>query len=178
MNIPSNIIVSNQYTSGKEFIYSTSYEEYIGYYYTLNNRYFVGKTFNTNSPELIKRNSDKINTFLTQPSTYVYGLISKTKLNKTKVNSIDFSPTDKDFEQGFQIRYFIKKLNVTPFFIKEVKKEDFEKLRFDSLYQVIQIEYRFDSTENDLNNLNKKMPGLKEYLSTDTLPTSSEEDGL
>jgi hypothetical protein len=178
MNIPSNAITLNQYTLGKEFVYLTSNKEYTGYYYIVSDRYFAGKSFNINSPEIIKINSDKVNIFLTKPSTYTYGLLTKVKINKTRVNSITFNPTDEDIERGFKVRYFIKQLNVTPILIREVKKDNFEELQSNSIYQTIQIDYYFNSTEEELNEIDKRMPGLKAYLSTDTLQTSSENDGL
>lgn len=177
MQLPLNIILPNKYTSGGEFVYAKSNLPYEGYYYELNNKFFIGKTFNPNSPELLKITSNKINPFLKQASTYTYGLISNQKIDQTSINSLPFNPTNEDFEQGFQVRYFAKKLNVTPFFIKEISKEDFEKLKSNPLYQVLQTEYSFNYSEVELNSLDQKMPGLKEYLKDDILVTSSEEDG-
>ena len=78
MRIPSNIITENQYTAGKEYMYLTTYKEYIGYYYIINDKYFTGKTYNSNSSsfELIKIEKENTNLLLTQASTYIYGLIS------------------------------------------------------------------------------------------------------
>lgn len=177
MQIPSNIILSSQYTAGNEFIYASSYLPYQGYYYELNNKFFVGKTFNTSAPELLKLNSNNLNPLLTQSSTFTYGKLSKEKITQTEVKSFPFNPTNKDFEQGFQIRYFAKKLNTTPFFIQEINKEDFKNLQTNPLYQILEIEYKFDYSETDLLLFDQKMPGLKEYLSDDFIVTSSEEDG-
>ena len=60
MKVPSNIIVKSQYTVGKEFIYADSYENYQGYYYEMNNKYFVGRVFDPNALEILKVNSDKV----------------------------------------------------------------------------------------------------------------------
>ena len=177
MKIPSNIISTSQYTSGKEFMYVSSYKEYIGYYYILNDRYFTGKEYNITSLELIKINLQNTNILLTQSPTYIYGLLSGVNIIKNNVKASNLITTNKDYEQGFRIRYFVKQLNVTPILIKEVNKETFEKLQTDPFYQTIQIKDYFTFTEEELNLLDKRMPGLKVFLSTDPLITSTEEDG-
>jgi hypothetical protein len=40
--IPANLITTG-YTSGKEFVYVSNYKPYQGYYYEINNKFFVGK---------------------------------------------------------------------------------------------------------------------------------------
>jgi hypothetical protein len=70
---PSNIILSNQYTAGNEYIYAESRQSYQGYYYELNSKFFVGKTFNSSSPELIKVNSAAAtNPLKSNPSSSLY----------------------------------------------------------------------------------------------------------
>lgn len=178
MKVPANVITTNQYTSGKEFMYLSSYKEYTGYYYTLYDKFFAGKEYSDNAPELIKIISSETNPLLTRPDTYVYGFLSKKKLNGIKFKSINFNPTNEDYEQGFQIRYFSKKVNVNPILIKEINKATFEKLQNDPFYQTLRTEYPFDVTEKYLNEVDKQMPGLKIYLKEDILNTSSDEDGL
>jgi hypothetical protein len=175
MKIPSNIIKENQYTIGKEFIIKDTYKDYQGYYYELNGKYFIGKKFNINALELIKINSSEVNSLLLNSNTNFYGNISKIKIPQNKVKSIPFAPADTDFNQGYKVRYFTKQININPIFIKEINKDQFIQLQTNSLYQTLEIKYYFDLTDNELNELNKKMPGIKEYLSSYVLPTSSNE---
>lgn len=176
MRVPSNVITSNQYTSGKELMFLKSYKEYIGPYYILNDRYFAGKEYNNNAPELIKIKSSQTNVLLTRPDTYVYGFLSKKTLKETKVRAVAFNPTDEDYQQGFQVRYFAKKVNVVPVLIKEISKETFLNVQQDPFYQTTQINFYFRYTEEELNAWDKQMPGLKTYLSEDIVDTSSEDD--
>lgn len=179
MRVPSNLLKFD-YTSGDKFVYSLNYKYYQGYYYEFNNKFFAGKEFNINAPELLKADSPEINLALTQASTYTYGFLSKIKANKnnTKVKAISPNTINKNFEQGINIRYFAKQLNAVPILIKEIDKTTFEKIQSDSYYQTIQVENAFNLTEKDLDSLDKKMQGLKTFLNTDTsITTSSEEDG-
>jgi len=87
MRIPANLIKTN-YTAGKEYMYISSYKEYKGYYYEIRNKFFTGKTYSSNSKELVKIELKNINTLLTQASTYTYGLLSKTKINNVNYKNI------------------------------------------------------------------------------------------
>jgi hypothetical protein len=161
MKIPANIIIKNQYTVGKEYMYVSSYKEYQGYYYEMNNKFFAGKTFSENSLELIRISSDNVNTLLTQPSTYVYGLISKKsskELSSPKFNSIIKSNLDTD--QEAVETYYAKKLNVNPTLIKQISKETFQSLASDPFYQVISIAPDY----SNLDEAEKQMPGIKTFV--------------
>ena len=104
LRVPQNQIVTSKYTSGKEYIFNSTYREYIGYYYELNGKLFAGKEFSTTSPELIRINSNKVNNLLTHPSTYVYGKISGVKIPNIKITQL---PNDLSKELNF----YCKKIN-------------------------------------------------------------------
>jgi hypothetical protein len=171
LRVPQSQIVTSKYTSGKEYIFNSTYREYIGYYYELNGKLFAGKEFNTTSPELIRMNSNKVNNLLTHPSTYTYGKISGVKINNTKIISIPFNGEQKT-------RYFVKKLNVNPILIKEVDKNNFIQVESDPLYQILEVNFKYDLSDEELNVLNEKMPGIKSYLQydIDNIQTSSDEN--
>lgn len=175
MKVPSNIITTNLYTIGNEFINKNTYGDYQGYYYELNNKYFAGKEFNPNSIELLKKNSSEVNPLLINPATSIYGKLTKINLQQNKPKSVPFSPTNEDFEKNFLLRYFARKLNVIPTLIKEINELDFYKLSNDPLYQTIKIEYSFDITDQQIADFNKQMPGLGTYIKDYILPTSSDE---
>lgn len=175
MIIPPSIIEDNLYTIGGEFINKNTYKEYQGYYYEINNRFYIGKEFNPNSIELIKKNSSEVNPLLANPKTATYGKLTGIKIQQNKPKSVPFAPTTDDFQQGYQIRYFAKKLNVTPILIREINQANFFKLSNDPLYQTLEVKYNFDITPQQILELNKKMSGLGAYIQGYNPPTSTDE---
>lgn len=173
LRIPKNIIVTAKYTSGKEFILKSSYTEYKGYYYEMNDKIFAGKEFNIDAPELIKTSSSDLNILFQNPLTFLFGKLSKINLTSTSLQSYTFIPTQEDIARGYAIRYFVKKTNQTPILIKEVNLDDFNKLKTNSLYIVVSVKYnminkttgKFDSTE--LNNAVLQIPELSSFLSNE-----------
>jgi hypothetical protein len=163
MRIPANTITENQYTIGNEFMYLATNKEYQGYYYIFNDRYFTGKTYNSNtsSLELIFIKEKNTNLFLTQASTYIYGVIlgkASKNLSSPKFNSIIKSDLDTD-QEGVET-YYAKKLNTNPILIKQISKETFQSLKSDPFYQVISI----NSDYSNLDEADKQMLGIKAFL--------------
>jgi len=166
--IPQNQLTV-KYTSGNEYLDIITYKEYQGYYYIINDRYFTGKTYTgSGSLELIKIQSKNNNLLLTQASTYLYGLLSKTKLNNSSPSSIvSVGNINK------KIRYFSKQINVNPILIKEISKDTFDKFQNNPFYQVISIEFPeggyFGNQEN-LDKAEKQMPGIKPFILNELPP--------
>jgi hypothetical protein len=160
MRIPSNIIKTN-YTAGKEYMYATSYKEYQGYYYEINNKFYVGKTYNSDSKELLKIEPKNINTLLTRASTYVYGLISGVKSSQlSSPKFISFPKTNLDIDTEGDETYYAKKLNTNPILIKQIDKKAFDELKQDPFHQVVSLK----ADHSNLDQANKQMPGLKAFL--------------
>jgi hypothetical protein len=170
MRVPANIIEA-KYTSGNEFVFALNYKYYQGYYYELNGKTFVGKEFNANSPELIKSNSDNVNTLLTDSKTYIYGFLSKIKINNQKIPSFFFK-----YESN--IRYFITNPNIKPTLIKEINKETFNQIQNDSLYLSVSLSYDGGFSDKELNEAEIKIPGIKTFVNTSYTNPSVEESGL
>ena len=170
MRVPANLIKFN-YTSGNEFAYALSYKYYQGHYYELNGKYFAGKEFNINAPELIKVNRFNVNTLLTQAATFAYGYISKKKINNEK--PISFLYDNKEIN-----RYYLAKINTVPTLIKEVNKETYQKFQSDPLYKSVSLVYDGGFNDFELNEAEKKIPGIKTFVNTSYLPPSTEESGL
>jgi hypothetical protein len=168
MRVPSNIIKENKYTAGKEYMYVISYKEYQGYYYEINGKFFAGKTFKSNSPELIKIETSKINTLLTQASTYVFGKLSNIKINNTSFPSI--------ISKGdiyAKTRYFTKKINTTPILIREINKDTFNELQNNPIYQTISLNYPeggYFADQKTLDEAEKQMPGIKTFILSELPP--------
>jgi len=159
MKVPANIIVKSQYTQGKEFIYPDTYETYQGYYYEMNSRYFIGRTFDPNAREILKLQSDKVDKLKLNSKLFTFLNLLKIKLpNTTKISSIQ--PDGRN-----STRYFAKKLNYSPILIKEVNEEIFNKLQTDPTYQTLTL--TLPSSDYDpaiLDQADKQMPGLKSFL--------------
>ena len=164
LRIPANQIVKSKYTIGKEYMFESTYREYQGYYYESNGKLFAGKEFNINAPILVKINLNNINPLRTNPATLVYGVISGIKLNNTKINSYYFNvdTTNNVF------RYFIKKVNEN--IIKETNEDTFNQIQSNPIYLSVSLYYQSGFNENDLNNADKKISGLKEYINTTYAP--------
>ena len=170
MRVPANIITENKYTIGKEFINKKTHKLYQGYYYELNNKFFAGKEFNNNAPELIKIKSDQVNNLLLQAATYVFGSLSKVKLTDQKIPSFFFK-----YESN--IRYFTSKFNAKSL-IKEISKETFDQIQNDPLHLSVSLSYDGGFNDNELNEAEIKIPGIKAFINTSYTNPSVEESGL
>lgn len=151
MRIPKNLIKEGLYTKGGEFINSKTNTIYQGYYSEFNGNYFIGKNYTPDSIQLNKN-------------------ISKTK----KISRL-FSFKQEDLEKGYSMRYFMKKSS-GPIIIKEIDEETYKNIQKDINF--ISVKLKFYTTnigegqdykggffnEKELNEADKKMPGLKLFL--------------
>jgi hypothetical protein len=164
MKVPSNIITTNKYTIGDEFVYPDTNKPYTGYYYEINGSFFQGKSFNTNSPKIIRKQDS--NKLLDNPATKTYAQlanITSQQLSSPEYTHLPFSSFEvSDYGDSDIIRYFVKQLNTSPILIRETDGISFQSLISNSLYQTLAV------SENDiykLDELDKLMPGLKAFLS-------------
>jgi hypothetical protein len=168
MRIPANTI-EIKYTSGNEFVYSFNYKFYQGYYYTFNDKFFAGKEFNANAPELVRSNSPEINTSLTNPKTYIYGSLSNIKPNNQK-------PASFIYKYESDVRYFT--YSITNKVIKEISKETYDKFKDDPYYISVILNYKGGFNDIQLDEAEKKIPGIKTFVNTSYVRPSTEESGL
>lgn len=158
MRVPKNKIKTGKYTSGNEFVELLTNKSYQGYYYEMNNKFYIGKEFNANAVELVRvqqqnqlyNGSQNLALF-----SFISGIASQA-LTSPKISSIqsniEGNPTP--------IRYFSQQTNVKPITIKEISKETYDSLQGNSLYKTTFIGP--DKTEDQAE---KEMPGLKTFLS-------------
>lgn len=156
MRIPSDLITKNKYTAGGEFIYSDTYEDYQGYYYILNNKFFEGKNFKANARQLIKINSDKVNKLKLNKATSVFAGLSNIKI--PNINFSSFINKDKNLT-----RYFAKKINNNPILIKEIDEDTFKKIQSDPIYQTTYIGF-YQGANQTSDQAYAQMVGLKEFV--------------
>lgn len=147
--IPKNRIIENQHSNGFNvpLRFSVSKIPYVGYYHVINgNKYFTGRTHESNSKELEK-----------------YDIIKTSTSAVATAGSIVVS-SKSIFGSQNRIRYFYKDNTSSNILIKEIDKDTFGKLSGieSSTYNVIS----FDSQKQNLDEINKQMPGLKEFLET------------
>jgi len=181
MRKPKNQILTNQYTSGGDFIEKETLNTYQGYYYEDSGRYYIGKEFSPNSKELIKPEKSKENNLLNRLTPLALGLLagnlSKLKglVSVEKVSAkAGFNITPNDAQRVYALRYFAKKINSNPILIKEIDEATFNQLKNDITYQIITLKYYTpqavgDTNENyfdpkELDEADKKMPGIKIFL--------------
>jgi hypothetical protein len=154
IQIPKNKIVENQYTNGTgigknlALRFVRSRIPYVGFYNIVNgSKYFTGKTYTEESRPLEKYN-------IIQAAS---NAIATAGSVATQVNSL-LGP------KAESTRYFYKDLTVKDIKIKEIDQKTFNTLsqRNDSSFQVIP----FNSKTQTLNDVNKQMPGLREFLVT------------
>ena len=109
--------------------------------------------------------SPKSNNLLKIASGFLFGKLSGININqKITPNSVVYQPTQEDYDKGYSIRYFYKKINVTPLIIKETNKENYDLLVNDPLYQVISIRWTIIPENLNLDQAEQQMPGLKSFL--------------
>ena len=178
IKIPQNQQIESKYTNGGEYVFEKTNAPYRGFYCEVNGKTYTGKEYISSgvsgSLPLIKTTSESYNKLLTNPTTALYGYLSKVNIpSPLNVTSLPFIYSDNN-DSG--TRYFIKKINDN--LIKEINKDDYQKSQNDPLYQTVEVKFSYDMSDIYLSNLDKQMPGIKNYLldDMDNNPTSSDED--
>lgn len=154
IQIPKNRIVENQYTNGTgigknltlRFIKSKI--PYVGFYNIVNGtKYFTGKTYDQESKPLEK-----------------YSLIQTASKLVAAAGSVPMLANSLTGQKANNVRYFYKDLTNTNIAIKEIDKNTYNKLSVGGAitYQVIS----FNPNTQSLDDVNKQMPGLREFLAT------------
>jgi hypothetical protein len=78
IRIPTSKIKKGLYTSGEEYVYPRSTKFYKGYYYTINNKSYVGKDFdiNTKQQEIVLAKKIKA---INNPNSFIYNIVAGIK---------------------------------------------------------------------------------------------------
>jgi hypothetical protein len=166
MRYPKNQIKENQYTSGGEFVLVDSGKIYTGYYWQFKDNYYVGKAPNNNNnlvqikkitPQDIKK--IEIKNRISPSAAFALG---NNVINK--LSSIT-AFTSKVPQSTDEMRYFSKKINETPFIIKEIDQDTFDTLKTNPFYQTTSIlgSLIFPGSK-ELDQANQQMLGLKAFL--------------
>ena len=154
IQIPKNRIVEDQYTNGTgigkniTLRFVKSKIPYVGFYNIVSGtKYFTGKEYNKESKPLEK-----------------YNLIQTASKLIAAAGSVPVLANSLTGQKANNIRYFYKDLTKKDISIKEIDKETYNKLSTGGTmtYQVIP----FNSNNQSLDDVNKQMPGLREFLVT------------
>jgi len=163
MRVPKNKIQTGKYTSGGEFVELLTNKEYQGYYYGLNNKFYIGKEFNTNAAELV-RIQQQNQLYNQSRSTALFSFISgiaSQALISPRVEGKPVAPTNvPKINIINSVRYFSQQTNVKPITIKEISKETYDSLQGNDLYRTT-----FVGPDQTIDQAEKQMPGLKTFLS-------------
>ena len=161
--LPLNQSIKTQYTMGGEYVLPNNVEiPYIGYYYELNGRTFVGNEFRYDAPELLKNTLKASNPLLQNSETLEYAKISNFKLTTQSSPTIYVNTLKED-----SLRYFLKKTNTNDIIsIIEVSKETHDQYKNNPFYQsvIFNFKYKTGFNNNEIEMAEKTMVGIKEFL--------------
>ena len=181
---PKSQIKENQYTNGGEFVIVSSQENYLGYYWsTSKGEFFTGKTPNDKPTQKIQvaskipaleKTKSKTPTIEPFPDSYFIvddayyqskGLSKYRDAPRMPIQTLG-KPTDKDIQNGFFNRYFVKKGNEFKFV--EISKEEYNKFKDKDtsvqwqLYTPTKIKWDIQGDREQVYNGNKTVVSLAE----------------
>lgn len=166
MYFPKSKIAENQYTDGTEYQRKDNGQPYTGKYCKLSDgRFFSGKTLTNTSIELVKIEKNDTLSFLRSPALRSIIQKSQSLLNLNKKKELKASvikPTPSDYQRGFLIRYFAKKLSASPIQIFEINSQDHNDVithsdKYLSLYQTTVFSWKITGPDHDMST-NTTMP--------------------
>lgn len=129
MYYPLSKIVAELHTSGNEFYNKTTHQDYRGYYFsTYDGKFFSEKVPSSKSIELLKYAHDEDFTTLAAEG------YNRKPTKDTIMSHYLPNPTDVDYNKGFIIRYFIKRVNGDNTTIREVSMDNYKQLQSNPLY--------------------------------------------
>lgn len=172
--IPKSQIIENQTAKEGELVYAESGMPYSGKYFIIQGLAYAGERPEDGKP-LIPLDLPNVNTLaeiqaLIGAATGAYSFF-KSRMDLVrgiKEKIIPAQPVQSQGEgsvprQG--ISYFVQKINDPNKIIKEVKDPNsIASLQQDPLYIVVQIDFSSSDVNKQIEEGNKKIPGLKTFL--------------
>lgn len=156
---PKSKIIENQYTSGGQFIYSSTGKSYEGLYHiTYDQNYYTGATHTNDSQLLIKQGSSTTQTgsyLISAPyvSNFEYDTITDNRFSFLKQEIIPqpYYPvlTDQDYSTGYFVRYFMKRSGGSARYIKEISGDDFTDITTNVLYLSTSFQWKLTGPAHD-----------------------------
>jgi hypothetical protein len=143
MYYPKSEITPNLSTNGTEFVYVSTGKLYKGpYYATSDGKFYTGAEYSPNAQEIIKSS------------------IKSVSKSSTPINFIP-QPSSTDYNNGFFIRYVIKRVNSGIETIKEINETDYYTIIRNPLYNATQFKWKLTGPlYDDLSNPNMPVYGI------------------
>lgn len=178
MYFPKSQIKTNQYTNGGKLQVKSTGQDYKGYYFTTSKGdYYSGKTPNDSPIEVLiqipsqatvidEQDYPSKNYYVTDFDYYNAKNISLDRTAPRMPIQTLGKPTDKDIQNGFFNRYFVKKGNEFKFI--EISKDEYNKFKDkDStvqwqLYTPTKIKWDIQGNREQVYNGNKTVVSLTE----------------
>ena len=161
MKVPLNIIQTDKYTSGDEFVEEVTNKPYQGYYYELNGSLYTGKEYSIDAIKIIKKQDQ--NQLYNSSNTALFSLVSgitSQQLAPTLVKGNPFS----EFSHGDDLTFYSRQLNVNPIIIKSIDEKTYISLQGNPLYKTTFIG-NYNGFIQNADQAYSQMPGLETFLS-------------
>jgi len=181
MRTPANLIVKG-YTAGKEYVYKKSTNFYIGHFYKLRNKFYVGKDYDPNVKQLEIVPFNKVKA-INNPNSFLYnflagaqaGLNAPPILNKKPTKSEALASIAAANTQGF-IPVIGVNLDADSQSIQTNANEiqqsstpvEVKRYFFRQLTRIIPREYRFGEINEEQYNNSQRKPNYVTAFFTET----------
>jgi hypothetical protein len=174
MRPPKNQILENLYTAGNEYLLVKTYDNYVGYYYSVSGKYYTGATYNSKSTELVpyteKREVAAYNLAQIDP---VYMRNNPNIINIVKIDAFPIVRVTYQFSITPQYRFFIKRINEVNSPILEVDQQTHNSAKATKFYYTTNILWNSPSPINYIQ-LEKELPGITTFLESDPMFASGD----
>lgn len=86
-----------------------------------------------------------------------YNRITKVNKNQLRANPVPFipSPTERDYQTGYIVRYFAQSVNNKSAPIIEIKREGYSKFSTNPYYNTVRLDWRLTGDREDVRKSNK-----------------------
>lgn len=84
----------------------------------------------------------------------IYDLVGNPPTNLTDTEITEYFPTvtPEDAQRGFITRYFARQANHPTGFILEISKDDYDRLKLNSVYKLVTMPWRISGAIDDMVN--------------------------
>jgi hypothetical protein len=176
---PRNQVKSNLYTQGGEFIYKSTGLDYVGYYYTINNKAYAGPVPLPNNlflpieldvnPNKLPEGADtnilhtvgNVAGFFTEAYNFAKSNLETAQYIKDKVFP---SKTITNAQLRVGLHYFIQNSTDQNKIIKETDLTSYNQLQKDPVYKTVSIDFSSPDAEKQIEDGEKIIPGLKTFI--------------
>jgi hypothetical protein len=185
---PRNQVKSNLYTQGGEFIYKSTGLDYVGYYYTINDKAYAGPVPIPNNlflpieldvnPNLLPEGADtnilhavgNAAGFFTEAYNFAKSNLETAQYIKDK--SFTYleqfkqmhAKTVTNNQPRVGLHYFIQNSTDQNKIIKETDLTSYNQLRKDPVYKTVSIDFSSPDAEKQIEDGEKIIPGLKTFI--------------